>query len=105
MDGKEIFLTHDCNYMNANVLINKDKELVYITNKSNFDKEIGLTPDLIRKTGFSFENEFIKTLAPYIKPDKIYFIDGEDNYVSKSMLKDSQGGIHCICAEVPLNQR
>ena len=100
----ETFLSHCCNYMNANALINEDGDLVYITNKSNFDKEINLTPDLIKKIGFSFESEFIKSLAPYIKPDKIYFIDGEKHYVSEKMLKSHQGGIHCACAEIPINK-
>ena len=43
-----IFLIHDCNYINANVHVNKDGELVYITNKSNFDRKIGLTQELIK---------------------------------------------------------
>ena len=97
------FLTHDCNYMNAVSLINKDGDLVYITNKSNFDKEIGLNSDLINGFEFSFEKEFIKSLSPYVKPNKIYFVDGKNNFISEKLLKDSQGGIHCVCAEIPIN--
>ncbi len=99
----ETFLMHDCNYMNANVLLNKDGDLVYITNKSNVDKELLLDSEELQGFDFRFEKEFVKTLSPYIKPDKIYFVDTKNNFISEKMLKNSQGGIHCICAEVPIN--
>lgn len=88
-DGKT-YLRHHCNYMNANVLKNPNGDLVYITNKSNVNK----------LAGFDFEKAFIDTLAPFIKKEKVYFIEGEDNFVANEMLKDYQGGIHCTCMEV-----
>ena len=94
-------LYHDCNYMNANVCINKDGELIYITNKSNIDKNLGLTEDIIKEIDFSFEKSFIKSLAPYVKPEHIYFIEGQDNFVADKMLLSYLGGIHCTCAEIP----
>lgn len=96
-------LSHDCNYMNANVIINKDDELVYITNKSNIDKILGLETDFTKDFSFRFEKEFIKSISPYVKPDKVYFIDGEDNHISNTMLKEMLGGIHCVCSEIPAN--
>lgn len=96
-------LSHDCNYMNANVLTNKNGDLVYITNKSNIDKVLGLETDFTKDFDFRFEKEFVKSISPYIKPEKVYFIDGEDNYISKIMLKEMMGGIHCTCSEIPEN--
>ncbi len=94
-------LKHYCNYINANALINKDGDLVYITNKSNIDNMMGLTPELSEKIGFSFENTFIESISPYIKKDKIYFITGDNNFIASEMLPEFQGGIHCTCAEIP----
>ena len=42
-------------------------------------------------------------LEPHVKSEKIYFVDGENKFVSDRMLKEMQGGIHCICSEIPLN--
>lgn len=98
----DVFITHDCNYINANVLLNNDGELVYITNKSNIDSCLGLDADYAEDFGFRFEKEFIKSIEPYVRPDKIYFVDGENYYISKDLLKNSQGGVHCLCAEIPL---
>ena len=96
------FLECDCNYINANVVKNKKGELVYITNKSNIDSEtLGLTEEMNEKCGFSFENAFKDSISDYINQDNIYFIKGEDDFVAKTMLKKLQGGIHCLCAEVP----
>jgi len=95
------FLSHDCNYINANVIINDKNELVYITNKSSIDKQLGLKNELVKKFKFKFQEEFAKTLAPYIKRKNIYFVDGNDNFVSEKMLKELQGGIHCACSEIP----
>ncbi len=94
-------LKHYCNYMNANTLINKDGDLVYITNKSDIDNMVGLTPELSEKIGFSFENAFVESISPYIKKDKVYFIKGDNNFVASKMLSEYQGGIHCTCAEIP----
>lgn len=97
----QTFLSHDCNYMNANVLKNKDGDLVYITNKSNIDKQLMIDSSITRDFNFSLEKEFAKSIEQYVKPEKVYFIDGEDNYVSQTMLKKMQGGIHCTCSEIP----
>ena len=96
-------LSHNCNYMNANVLINNEGDLVYITNKSNIDKKLGLESDFTKDFEFRFEKEFIKSISQYIKPEKIYFVDGEDSHISKVMLKEMLGGIHCVCSEIPAN--
>jgi len=93
---------HFCNYINANVLKKENGDLVYITNKSNIDTMLGLTPDLIEELGFSYEQEFINRLAPYVKKEHLYFIKGEKDFVAKQMLSEYQGGIHCACSEIPL---
>lgn len=100
-NGLESLLKHYCNYINANVLINKEGDLVYITNKSNIDERLGLTPELSEKIGFSFEKSFADSISEYVKPEHLYFVDSEENFVSKLMLFEYQGGIHCICSEVP----
>lgn len=99
-DGDKI-LQHHFNYMNANLTKNSDGDIVYITNKSNFDKKLGLTPELSEKIGFSFEEEFINSISPYVKKEHIYFVEGQDDYVSEIMLWNAQGGIHCACSEIP----
>ena len=96
------FLSHDCNFMNANVLKNKNDEIIYITNKSSIDRQLLLESSYTKDLDFSFEKEFAKSLEPYVKPNKIYFVDGEHNYISNIMLKGMQGGIHCTCSEIPL---
>ncbi len=90
-ENGEFYLKHYCNYMNANVIKNPDGDLVYITNKSNINKLVG----------FDFEKEFIESISPYIKKEKVYFISGEDNFVGEEMLPNCLGGIHCTCTEVP----
>lgn len=95
------FLQQYCNFINANAFPNRFGELVYITNKSNIDELLGLTPELSEKIGFSFEEEFVKSISDYVKPEHIYFIDGDNNFVSKIMLTGYQGGIHCACSEIP----
>ena len=95
------FLMHKCNYLNANVLINDNGQLVYITNKSNVDNDFGLTPELAKKINFSFEKSFIDSISPFVEKEHFYFVKGEDNFVADEMLKEFQGGIHCTCAEIP----
>ena len=98
---RNITLHHDCNYINAHTFKNKNNELVYITNKSDFDRKIGLTPKAINETGISFEKEFINSISPYVKPEHIYFIEGDDGFVQNEMLPKYLGGIHCAAAEIP----
>ncbi len=96
-----VFLIQLFNFMNANVLPNKNGELVYITNKSNIDEEVfRITPEIEKLTGFSVEKSFIESLKPYIKEENIYFVSG-DNHTMSENLKKYQGGIHCMCTEVP----
>lgn len=100
-ENDSVYLKHFCNYINANTLINKNGNLVYITNKSSVDEQLGLTPAFIEKIGFSFEQCFIDSISKYIKPEHIYFVDGENNFISEIMLTEYQGGIHCVCSEIP----
>lgn len=95
------FLKQYCNFINANALINKFGELVYITNKSNIDERMGLTPEITEKIGFSFEKAFADSISKYINPEHLYFIDGDKHFVSGIMLTEYQGGIHCVCSEIP----
>lgn len=99
--AEEQSLQHICNYINANVCKNKKNELVYITNKSNIDSMLGLTDEISQKIGFSFEKSFINSISKYVKPNKIYFIKGDNNFVANEMLTIYQGGIHCACTEIP----
>ena len=94
-------LQHFCNYINANVFKNKKNEIIYITNKSNIDSMLGLTEELSEQIGFSFEKSFIDSISKYVKPNKVYFIKGDDNFVANEMLTTYQGGIHCTCTEIP----
>ena len=98
---EEQSLQHICNYINANVYKNKKNELVYITNKSNIDSMLGLTDEISQKIGFSFEKSFINSISKYVKPNKIYFIKGDNNFVADEMLTIYQGGIHCASTEIP----
>lgn len=92
---------YDFNFMNANVLVNPDGELVYITNKSDMDSRLALTPKIKENIGGGFEDYFKKAISPYVKPEHVYFVDGEDNFISKKLLEKYFGGIHCTCSEVP----
>ena len=89
------------NYMNANVLKNKQGELVYITNKSMMDDELKITPELAKKIGYSIEDDFVQSLSQYIDKEHVYFIEGKNNFVKREMLMINGGGIHCICTEIP----
>lgn len=99
-DDDETCLKHYCNYLNANVLKNRRGNLVYITNKSNIDKMLGLSSQLSKKIGFSFEQAFRDAISPYVKNSKIYFVKGHNNYVANEMLTEYQGGIHCASSEI-----
>ena len=94
-------LGHFCNYINANAFINKTGELVYITNHSNFDNELGITTELAKEIGCSFEDAFVESISPFIKKEHIYFIKGDEHFFESKMLHEFGGGIHCTCAEIP----
>lgn len=100
-NDQELTLQHFCNYINANVLKNSHNEIVYITNKSNIDSMLGLTEEISEKIGFSFTNSFINSISKYVKPNKVYFIKGDNDFVANEMLTTYQGGIHCACTEIP----
>ena len=93
-------LTHSLNFMNAIITKNKKGEMVYISNKSDFDKRIGLTPEIIKESGFSFEKEFVNSLKPYIKEENVYFVEGKNGEIQDS-LENLAGGIHCLTMEMP----
>jgi len=102
VSSDEPSLIHDCNYINANVLKKDNGELVYITNWSDIDStKIGLPDEIQKRIDFNFQNAFIDSISKYVKPEHIYFIKGNDEYVTKKMLPELGGGIHCICAEIP----
>lgn len=88
------------NYLNAIVHERPDKSLVYITNKSELDKKIGITPDIAELIDFSFEKMFVKNLKGIIKPEDIHFV-GEDCRFLSDLLKNSDAGIHCLISEIP----
>ena len=88
------------NYVNAVALENNKNEIIYITNKSLLDRQCGITPDTERRTGFSFEKMFKDSLKPYVDENNIYFVSGE-NYEIADYLTNFDGGIHCLCAEIP----
>lgn len=92
-DGK--LPQHVLNYINAIVHVNKEGELVYITNKSALNRYCGISKNVANKIGFDFETEFVNSVKDYIKPENIYFVD------TYKFLKYFQGGIHCLSAEMP----
>ena len=94
-----LILKHLQNYLNANVLINDKNELVYIKNKSNLDKSLGITKEIQEETGFSLEKAFLDAIKPHI--DKIYFVSGENNAIAEKLLPEYFGGIHCMSMEIP----
>lgn len=94
-DSDGILPQHILNYMNGIVHENKNGDLVYITNKSNLNQYCGITEKVAQKIGFDFQTEFVNSVKGYIKPENIYFVD------SKMFLKNYEGGIHCLVAEMP----
>lgn len=87
------------NFMNAVVQEKSDGSLVYITNKSLLDDITGITPEVEKKLGFSFQKAFTDSVKDYIKKENVHFVNA-DGYIS-GCLEFAQGGIHCLCAEVP----
>ena len=87
------------NFMNAVVTKNDNGELVYITNKSYFDEDCGITPEIKKQIGFSLEDEFKKSILAYVKPENVYFVEGEGHYL-ENLLECSFGGLHCITTEI-----
>ena len=93
-------LTTLYNFMNANVLLNNDNELVYITNDSIFDRAtLGITKDIENMTGFSMKKSFFNELGKYVNLEHAYTIAGDNNAITETLLNDGKG-IHSMCAEV-----
>ena len=98
VDGQNS-LRHTTNFMNAIVTKNDKDELVYITNKSFLDEDCGIDYKVQKQIGFSFEQEFLKSILAYVKPRNVHFVSGEERYLA-NLLHDSFGGIHCITTEI-----
>ena len=93
-------LNHLMNFMNANVLVNKDNELVYITNEPFLEIMTNSQSAVIKKLKILLQNEFYKYIEPYVKKEHTYFISGENNALTELLL-ELRGGIHCLCTEIP----
>ena len=102
--SNDYFLKQSHNYLNAIVFKNKNDELVYITNNSLFDKSVFITDEIEKKINFSMKRKFIESIKPYIKEEKIYFVSGKGDAIAKNLLPELQGGIHCMCTELPQRQ-
>ncbi len=95
------------NFMNALAHEDKDGEVVYISNKSYLLDDIGISKELAKEIGLDFEEEFKKSIAQYVKPENVYFVEGAPHKAFCShrnipnILQYMGGGIHCLCAEVP----
>ncbi len=96
-------LKHSCNFINANVLKNKNNELVYITNGTLTERMYNISQEILKKAGGNIEDYYKQIISPYIKPNHIYFVDGDNNYLSEEMLYKLGGGIHCLSSEIPEN--
>ncbi len=98
---------HKLNFINAVAATDKNGEIVYISNKTNLQDELGLTPKLAKELGLDFEDKFKESVKNYIKPDNVYFIEGGSGKDPKicdniaQILEETHGGIHCLCAEIP----
>lgn len=99
MGENRYILKNLLNYINAHVHINDKGETIYITNKSNIDETLGLTDEIKNLTGFSIEQAFLDAVKPHV--DKVYFVSGKDNAISKTILPEMFGGIHCMAMELP----
>ena len=95
--GVELESFYDSNFLNSIVFKDKNGKLVYITNASLFDRGVGITPEIERKTGLSLANSFIESISPYVDRENIHFIDEK---LTERLFK-YMGGIHCSAAEIP----
>ena len=91
------------NFTNAIVHEDPNGELVYITNHSDLVKSLGIDKKLANKIGLNLEKIFKESLNGYIKPQNIYFVKGGKDPESNLdfVLRSYDGGIHCLCCEVP----
>lgn len=94
-------LTPLYNFMNANVLLNDNNELVYITNDSIADYAMfGITPEIEELVGFSLKKSFFDVLGQHMDLKHAYTISGKNNTIAETLVNDKKG-IHSMCAEVP----
>lgn len=93
-------LKHLCNYINGLVLKNDNDEIVYITNHTNIEKILGVPKEIAEIINFNVEDAFSKSIEKYVDKNHIYFVDGKQNIMS-TLLTELQGGVHCLCSEIP----
>ena len=62
-----------------------------------------ISQEILKKAGGNIEDYYKQIISPYIKPNHIYFVDGDNNYLSEEMLYKLGGGIHCLSSEIPEN--
>lgn len=94
--GTELVNIYQNNFINAIVNKKDNNKINYITNASLLDKELGITPEIEAKTGFSTRKAFEESIAPYV--DKFITIDEK---LTERLFK-YMGGIHCSASEIPL---
>lgn len=106
-DNPHGIFAHSLNFINAIAATDKNGEIVYISNKSNLLERLGISEELAKEAGLDFEAIFRKSVQEYIKPENVYFVKGGNGDNPKladnisQILKESHGGIHCLCAEIP----
>ncbi len=88
-------LTHELNYMNAVVNKKEDGTLVYITNKSQLNSQLGINDEIAALIGTDCEKMFTDSIKKYVEPKNVHFVD------VGTLLCDGGGGIHCLVSEVP----
>lgn len=94
--GTELVNIYQNNFINAIVNKTNNGKINYITNASLLDKELGITPEIEAKTGFSTRKAFEESIAPYV--DKFITIDEK---LTERLFK-YMGGIHCTASEIPM---
>ena len=100
----EILRNRKLNYSNAVTFKNDNNEVVYIAGKSHIDDEMGITEEISKKVGIGFEKAFRDSISAHIKPENIYFINGSDKEPLSDVLYKYDGGLHCMCVEVPAKE-
>lgn len=100
METADSEMNHLCNYINAVALKNKEHDIVYITNHAEIEKILGVPKEIADLIDFNFEKSFMKSIEKYVDKEHIYFVNGKQNVIS-TILTKLQGGIHCMCCEIP----
>ena len=94
--GLEVQNMYANNFINAIVSKNSEGKLDYITNAPLLDKEMGITPEIEEKTGFSTKNMFLESISPYIDKENVHFISEK---LTERLFKFF-GGVHCTAVEM-----